>query len=65
MTGRQLRNLLHKHDLTQTRAAELTGLGRRTMARYCSGEVEVPKVVELALRYLCEHLPADEGASAR
>jgi hypothetical protein len=51
MTKLQLRRLLEAHNLPQTVAARELGIDARTMRRYVLGELPVPKVVEMALRY--------------
>lgn len=50
----QLRKLLADAGLTQKAAAELLGMTDRQMRRYVSGENPVPRVVDLALRYVIE-----------
>lgn len=49
MTPDQLSKLLEKHGLSQSEAARQLGMADRTLRRYISGELEIPKVVELAL----------------
>jgi transcriptional regulator with XRE-family HTH domain len=52
MTKNQLRKLLESNDLTQSAAARELHIDPRTMRRYVLGESPVPRVVELALRYV-------------
>lgn len=55
MTANQLQKLLDSGDLSQRGAARDLGISERQMRRYCAGDAPVPKVIELALRYVCEH----------
>lgn len=41
-------NWMHKHSLTQERAAEAVGISRRMLNYYLSGAKEIPKTVWLA-----------------
>jgi hypothetical protein len=52
MTGGQLQKLLDSAGLSQRGAAKELGISDRQMRRYVSGDAEVPKVVEYALRWL-------------
>lgn len=52
MGKNQLRKLLEAHELPQTVAARELGIDPRTMRRYVLGELPVPRVVELAVRYV-------------
>lgn len=62
MTPRQLRKLIEDARLSQSKAARLIGLTDRSMRRYIAGDVEVPRSVEYALRYVIEHgLEEDES----
>lgn len=63
MTPTQLKKLLEKGGLSQRYAAKLLGINERTMRYYVSGDLEVPKVVELALRCLAEH-SQDKGSKS-
>jgi len=49
MTPTQLIKLLEKAGLSQSEAARQLGLNGSTVRRYISGDLEIPKVVELAL----------------
>jgi len=55
MTPLQLQRTLDRAGLTQSKAARLIGLTVRSMSRYISGEVAVPRTVEYALLYVIEH----------
>jgi hypothetical protein len=52
MTNKQLRAFLAKNALSQRGAAKLIGISARQMYRYTAGELPVPLVVELALRWV-------------
>lgn len=52
MTPAQLTGLLEKASLSQSEAARQIGIHPRTMRKYIAGDAAIPKVVELALRYL-------------
>ena len=52
MGKNQLRKLLEAHALAQTVAARALDIDPRTMRRYVSGELPVPRVVEYALQWL-------------
>ena len=54
MGKNQLRKLLESHKLPQTVAAREIGIDPRTMRRYVAGDLSVPKVVEMALRYFIQ-----------
>lgn len=53
MTSKGLRRLLKVAGLSQSEAAKLLDINRRTMFRYSSGTVEIPRTVMLALFYIC------------
>jgi hypothetical protein len=55
MTAAQLQRLLDKMGETQVGMAKRLGISDRNMRRYVSGELPVPKVIELAVRCLAEH----------
>lgn len=61
MTPKQLRKLLERAGLNQSKAARLIGLTDRSMRRYIAGELETPRAVEYALRYVIEHGIEEEG----
>lgn len=50
MTPADLRALLHTLDLSQPKAAEMIGVGFRTLNRWCSPGGRPPRWVSLALR---------------
>ena len=50
MNPNQLRRLLDVAGLSQTGAARALDMSDRTMRRYISGELPIPRVVEAALR---------------
>lgn len=52
MTPRQLGTFLKSAGLTQSGAARELGISDRNMRRYVAGDLPVPRVVELALRYI-------------
>lgn len=49
MTPNQLRAALDRLGLTQVGAARLLGIDPRTMRRYCSGTLPIPKWMTYAL----------------
>ena len=53
MTGIQLQKLLDRAGVSQRSAAKALDINERTMRRYVAGE-PIPRVVELAAKYLCE-----------
>lgn len=55
MTGGQLQRLLDNAGKSQRGMAKEIGISERQMRRYCAGEARVPRVVELAVRCLCQH----------
>lgn len=54
MTGGQLQRLLDSAGLSQRGAAKELEISDRQMRRYISGDAEVPKVIEYALRWLIQ-----------
>lgn len=52
MTGGQLQKLLDKHGLSQRGTAKAIGVDERSMRRWVASK-SVPKVVELAVLYVC------------
>jgi hypothetical protein len=61
MTPKQLQTFLDRNGLSQRGAAAAVGIGERTMRRYIAGDLPVPKVVELALRWVASQRTADEA----
>lgn len=55
MTAAQLQRRLDKMGETQVGMAKRLGISDRNMRRYVSGELPVPKVIELAVRCLADH----------
>lgn len=55
MTATQLRKLLERANLTVRGAAQGLEIHERTMHRYLSGDAPVPRVVELAVRWLADN----------
>jgi hypothetical protein len=54
VTGKQLQAALDKAGLSQVAAAKAIGTTDRSMRRWVVSK-NVPKVVELAVLYVCEH----------
>lgn len=54
MTAAQLQRGLDRAGMSQRGTAKELGISERQMRRYCSGEAKVPRVVELACKYLWE-----------
>jgi DNA transposition AAA+ family ATPase len=52
MNAKELRKLLETNELSQSAAARELGMDPRSMRRYIAGDAPIPKVVELALRFL-------------
>lgn len=52
MTANQLQAVLDRHKLSQRKAAKEMGIHERTMRKYCAGDLEIPRVVEMAVLYL-------------
>lgn len=52
MTSQELRRLLEEAGLSQRGAARQLGIDERTMRRYCADDGQVPRLVELAVRFL-------------
>ena len=55
MTGGQLQRLLDNAGKSQRGMAKELGISERNMRRYVSGELPIPRVVELAVRCLLQH----------
>lgn len=52
MTPEQLRTILDRLGLTQTRAAHFLDVDDRTVRRWIAGDVVIPRPVELLLRLM-------------
>ena len=61
MTGKQLKKILEVAEISQRRMAKLIEIHERSMRRFTAGVVPIPKTVELAVRYMCEHQPEVES----
>lgn len=55
MTPEQLRKLLKSEKLSVRAAAKALAMNERQFYRYLSGEVEIPPVVEIAMRCITQH----------
>lgn len=55
MTSDELRGLISKIPFSQRSAAHAIGMHERQFRHYCAGDAEIPRAVELALRYCLEH----------
>jgi len=53
MTKQKFRKLRKSIGYSQAKLAKEMGLFIRTISRYETGELEIPKVTELAMRYIC------------
>ena len=53
MTTTELRQRLATAGLSQRAAARMLDINERTMRRYASGALPIPKTVELALEVIC------------
>lgn len=54
MTANQLRKLLADGLISQRQAAVDLEIHERTIRRYVAGDAPIPRVVELAVKYLWE-----------
>jgi transcriptional regulator with XRE-family HTH domain len=54
MTPTQLRRLIKSAGLTVQAAANELGMTNRQLYRYLSGDAEIPRVVELAVRWIVQ-----------
>jgi DNA-binding CsgD family transcriptional regulator len=52
MTGAQFRKLIEGGLISQREAAESLDINERTVRRYLAGDAPIPRVVELAAKYL-------------
>jgi hypothetical protein len=56
MTAKQFTAALERLELpTQQAAAQVLGIGRRSIVRYATGQQEVPTVVERLIELLLKH----------
>lgn len=60
MTAGQLQRLLDRAKLSQRGAAKALGINERTMRKYVAGDQAIPRVVELAIRCVAEHMDSLE-----
>lgn len=51
MTAEGFRAALEEHGLTQLAAGDLFDVGERTVRRWATGAVDVPRSVDLVFRY--------------
>jgi len=54
MTANQLRKLIEGGLISQREAAECLDINERTVRRYLAGDAPIPRIVELAAKYLWE-----------
>jgi hypothetical protein len=54
MSPKQLRRLIKSARLTVQAAADELGMTNRQLYRYLSGDAEIPRVVELAVRWIVQ-----------
>lgn len=54
MSPKQFRDLREAMGLSQERLSKLIDVSARGVRRWENGEVPIPKIAELALRYLAE-----------
>ena len=54
MTGEDLRAMLARSDISQSRMAEDLDVEDRTVRRWVNGETPITKVIEYAIRYYLE-----------
>lgn len=57
MTGKQLKRMIERAGKTQVGLAREIGISERAMRNYVAAD-QVPKIVELASRYICEPIIA-------
>ena len=60
MNKAELRRQIAHKGLSQVKMARAIGIADRTMRAYCLGEDPIPGPVELAVRYVVEHMSDDE-----
>jgi DNA-binding transcriptional regulator YiaG len=54
MSGDEFRKLRQAMELSQDKLSQLIDVSSRGVRRWENGEVAIPKIAELALRYLAE-----------
>jgi plasmid maintenance system antidote protein VapI len=50
--GKDLRKILEGLEISQRAAAKYIGINERTMRRYIAGDLEIPRAIELAVKWL-------------
>jgi plasmid maintenance system antidote protein VapI len=50
--GKDLRKILERLEISQRAAAKYIGINERTMRRYIAGDLEIPRAIELAVKWL-------------
>jgi hypothetical protein len=55
MKPKELRKILETNEVSQRRAAFLININERTMRKYIAGDLEIPKVVEFAIKWVMKH----------
>jgi DNA-binding XRE family transcriptional regulator len=55
MTGQEFRERRRQLGATQAQLGAVFGLSRRSVIAWENGEAPIPRLAELALRYLLEH----------
>lgn len=55
MKGSELKRLLELHDFSQVGMARELEIGERTMRAYISGQLAIPKTIEIAVLCLLQH----------
>ena len=63
MTPRELRDIIARLEISQTRTANLLGVDPRTMRRYVGGGAPIPPIVVNAVKVL-ETMGADKWTPA-
>jgi hypothetical protein len=56
VTAGQLQKLLDRAGISQRGAAKELGINERTMRLYVAGDAVIPRIVELACKYLWENV---------
>ena len=65
MTPQQFRKVRQSIGLSQVRLAEKMEVFVRTISRWETGEVAIPKIAELALKYLADQEKQRDETSRR